>query len=164
MSKPEATQVDHIRRQGDIAIGGRLRRLSERIDREAARVYADAGVAFEQRWLGVLEHLIIHGPQSVGDLAQRLNISHVSVSQTRQSLEKAGIIFQTQDPDDGRRRTLALTEAGQALVVQLTPIWDALSAVSAELNAEAGNLVATLDRLDDALDRASLYERTKARL
>lgn len=163
-ASPKAALADDMRGQRGSAIGGRLRRLSERIDREAAKLYAEAGVAFEQRWLGVMDLLINGGPQSVVDLARRLGISHVSVSQTRQSLEKAGLIAQKPDPSDGRRRILAMTDKGLALAEQLKPIWAALDLVGQELNAEAGDTVSALDRLDDALARQSLYERAKAKL
>ena len=86
------TDTDFPRSQGGAAIGARLRRLSETLDYDAARVYGALGIRFEQRWFGVLNQIDRHGPMSVGDLATQLRITHVSVSQTRQSLERAGII------------------------------------------------------------------------
>lgn len=141
------------------ALGARLRRLSERIDRDAGRVYAEAGVPFEQRWYGVLNQLVLNGPLSVSDLAQILGIAQASVSQTRQSLEAAGLIRWEKDAADGRRRTLHLTVDGQALVDRLTPLWRRLIAAAEEIDAEAGEAILALDRLDAALDRRSLYER-----
>ncbi len=162
--QPSADPADYPLASGGGALGARLRRLSERIDRDAGRVYAQAGIAFEQRWYGVLNQLVLHGPLSVGDLARVLGITQASVSQTRQSLETAGLIGSQPDAADGRRRTLRLTPAGQALVASLAPLWAALIATAAELDAEAGHVTAALDRLDQALDRRSLYDRAMARL
>ena len=145
------------------ALGARLRRLTERIDRDAGRIYAEAGVDFEQRWFGVLNQLVLKGPLSVSDLAQVLGIAQASVSQTRQSLEGAGLIRWEKDARDGRRRTLHLTDKGQDLVAQLTPLWRLLAEVAAELDAEADDTVAALDRLDAALNRNSLYDRVARR-
>ena len=156
--------MDYSRSVGGAAIGARLRRLSEGIDQDAARIYASLGMSFEQRWFGVLNQLALNGPASVGELAAALRITHVSVSQTRQSLEAAGIVASGPDPADARRRRLALTEAGRELVQRLTPLWSALDAAAAELNAEAGDLVTGLDRLDDALARRSLFDRVMGRL
>ena len=153
-----------MREQGGAAIGARLRRLSERIDRDAERIYADSGVEFEQRWMAPLRLLSLHGPLSVGEIASALGISHASVSQARQSLNKAGLISWTFDPEDGRSRKLHLTPAGQELTAQLTPIWKALMAAGAELDKEAGSIVAALEQLDRALDRSSLHERATAQL
>ncbi|WP_332770914.1 MarR family winged helix-turn-helix transcriptional regulator [Phenylobacterium sp.] len=151
--------MDYTRGAGGAAIGARLRRVSEWIDGDATRVYAALGIDFEQRWFGVLNQLAQRGPASVGELASALRITHVSVSQTRQSLEKAGIVASEADPADARRRRLTLTEDGVRLVERLTPLWWAFEQAALELNADAGDAVATLDRLDDALARKSLFDR-----
>jgi MarR family transcriptional regulator, organic hydroperoxide resistance regulator len=156
--------TDYTRNQGGAAIGARLRRLSERIDREATQLYGDLGVDFEQRWFGVLNLLAQFGPLSVGELAAPLGISHASVSQTRESLERRGYIRWTPNPGDARSRHLRLTPAGKRLVARLTPLWRALADSGQELDDEAGNVVAALERLDRALERQSLIDRVLARL
>jgi len=154
---------DATRGHGAAAIGGRLRRLSERIDQDCARIYAERGIRFEQRWLGVLSQLAWEGPQSVGRLAVSLGISHASVSQTRKSLEKAGLIVSRTDATDARSQTLRLSAEGKRLFARLSRILDSLKAVSVDLNDEAGQALEALDRLDQALNRRSLYERFQAR-
>jgi DNA-binding MarR family transcriptional regulator len=144
---------------GGAVIGALIRRLSDRIDRDAGRVYAQLGVGFEQRWMGVLDLLARHGPISVKDLANALKISHPSVSQTRGSLLAAGLVAERPDPTDGRRRTLCLTPEGQALVETLAPAWAALEDVGRALNAEADDVVSALAKLEAALDRRSILDR-----
>lgn len=156
-------EADFSRSAGGAAIGARLRRLSERIDGDVARIYATLDVPFEQRWFGVVNQLSLHGAMSVGELAAALRITHVSVSQTRQSLEKAGLVAAGVDPADARRKPLRLTPKGEALVARLRPLWRAMDEASLELNAAAGDAVAALDRLDEALDQASLFARIQAR-
>ena len=154
---------DYPRSQGGAAIGARLRRLSERIDREADQVYRDLGIEFEQRWFGLLNALAMSGPLSVGEIAQTLGITHAAVSQTRASLQARGLVAADADPADARRRALRLTPDGQALVARLRPTWDALNAVARELNREAGDAIETLERLEAALDRQSLVARLRDR-
>ncbi|MEO8673336.1 MAG: MarR family winged helix-turn-helix transcriptional regulator [Tahibacter sp.] len=122
-------------------------------------MYATLGIDFQQRWFGVLNQLALNGPATVGELASVLEITHVSVSQTRQSLERAGIIVSERDTADSRRRRLALTDAGHRLVVQLKPLWRAFEAAAMELTREADQLIASLDRLDNALEEQSMFER-----
>jgi MarR family transcriptional regulator, organic hydroperoxide resistance regulator len=153
--------TDRTRALGPLALGSRLRRLSERLDQDAARIYAELGIRFEQRWWGVMEQLVEHGPASVGELTRALGISHPSVSQTRQSLETAGLIVSVADPRDARSRRLELSEQGHALYLRLAPVWTAMDAVAVELDAEAADVVSTLDRLDAALARTSLHERIR---
>jgi DNA-binding MarR family transcriptional regulator len=156
--------VDYTRKYGPAAIGARLRRLSESIDEDAGRIYADLGIEFQQRWVGILEQLHGRGASSVSELAVSLGIRHSSVSQTRRSLEEAGLVESDADPQDGRSRVLRLSVSGKQLVRRLGPLWRILNATSLELDTEAGHLIEALDRLDRALERLSLYDRVKQKL
>jgi DNA-binding MarR family transcriptional regulator len=151
--------ADYSQNQSGAAIGARLRRVSERIDADANRIYSQLGVAFEQRWMGVLNQLNLFGPMSVNELAAALAIRHPSVSQTRNSLQTAGLVAERADPDDGRRRILYFTPRGRTLVQKLQPVWSALADAALALNAEAGDTVLALARLEQALARRSLLDR-----
>lgn len=118
---------DYVAEMGGAALGARLRRLSAAIDADAARIYAAMGLRFEQRWFGVINQLSLNGPMSVSELAVALGISHASVSETRQSLEKAGLVLSEPDRQDSRRRSLALSRSGEVLVDRLRPLWSALT-------------------------------------
>jgi DNA-binding MarR family transcriptional regulator len=156
--------IDIPRRLGAAAVGGRLRRLSERIDEDCARIYAECGIDFEQRWLGLIYILALEGPQSVGKLAAMIGISHASISASRQSMQKAGLILAKTDAKDARTVHLRLSPKGKRLFARIQPIMDILIKVSVEANEEAGQPLAALDRMDDALNRLSLYERFRARV
>jgi DNA-binding MarR family transcriptional regulator len=156
--------VDYTRQYGPAAIGARLRRLSESIDEDAGRIYVDLGIDFQQRWVGILEQLHNRGAQPVGELAASLGIRHSSVSQTRRSLEEAGLVESEVDPQDGRSRLLRLSGSGKELVRRLQPLWKILNATSLELDQEADHVIAALDRLDRALERLSLYDRVRQKL
>ncbi|MDG2530617.1 MarR family winged helix-turn-helix transcriptional regulator [Caulobacter endophyticus] len=156
---------DYSRGFGGEALAARLRRASERMDRDGARVYAARGIRFEQRWYGVLRQLVEHDrPMGVGEIATILRITHVSVSEASRSMEKAGLVVSRASAEDGRRRLMELTEEGRAMVARLAPLWEAFNATARELDAEAGEIVRLLDRLDDALDRKSMFERIMARI
>ena len=146
------------------AIGKRLRFLSMRIDLDAKRVYAEAGIEFEQRWFGILNQLVLHGPMSANEIGQALFISHASVSEARKSLEAKNYIKSAADPADRRRHILSLTNNGKKFVEKLAPIWRSLEEASAELNDEAQDVAAALDQLHAALQRASLFDRAMEKL
>ncbi len=142
-------------------LGARLRRLSEAIDRDASRTYGLMGIDFEQRWFGLLDQLIINGPMSVQEIAEALGITHVSVSQSRQSLEKSGYVASRADKNDGRRKEIYLTRKGRKLTQILHPLWQALVMVAIELNEEADDLVASIDKVESALHRQSIHDRVQ---
>ena len=145
---------------GVTALGSRLRRLLERLDREVLAVYRAAGERFEPRWYGVFAALRDDGPLSVGDLSRRLGISHAAVSQIRTALEAEGLIRGQADPWDGRRQVLSLTPLGRETAARLAPLWSAIGAAVGDMLAEhAPTLPADLDALEQAIDRHSLAAR-----
>jgi len=155
---------DYVADMQGAALGARLRRLSAAIDADAARIYAAAGIRFEQRWFGVINQLALNGAMSVSDLADALGISHASVSETRGSLEKAGLLRSEKDAKDSRRRVLTLSDAGMDLVARLRPMWDVFDEVAQQLDREAGEVTRSLARLEQALARRSLFARISERL
>lgn len=164
MTAPRTPTSDFSRQSGAAAIGARLRRLSERIDRDAARLYRESGEAFEQRWYGVVNLLNQRDALSVGELATRLGVSHASVSQIRDGLAKAGLIDWENDARNARLRRLRLTPAGRALVARLTPLWGALNEAAKELNQEAEDALSAIERLETAVARLSIYDRASKRM
>jgi len=138
--------------------------LSAAIDADAARIYAAQGVRFEQRWYGVMNHLSVAGQSSVSQLASAMSISHASVSETRASLERMGLVVSEPDPGDARRRLLRLSPTGEAFVERLSSLWATLEAVSHDLDVEAEGVAAALDRLERALTRKTVYQRVAERL
>lgn len=134
------------------------------MDRDASRIYAARGIEFEQRWFGPLNQIALNGPLAIGEIAARLRITHVSVSQAMRSLEAAGLVVSSPDETDARRRVLSLSPSGQAKVAELAPLWAAFEQAATTLDEEAGGVTRLLDRLDDALTDASLYDRIAALL
>ena len=50
---------DYIRQRGAAAFGTRLRRLSERLDREVQAIYRERAIAFEPRWFPIVTALFM---------------------------------------------------------------------------------------------------------
>lgn len=159
-ARADKDREDGLAVYGAFALGGRLRRLSDKIDRDAKSIYDKMGVQFEQRWFPIFNCLRGGEELSVTEISDRLGLSHVSVSVTRKSLEAAQLVTSIADENDGRRSVLTLTEEGEALSEKLAPLFAALDLAAADLNAEAGDAIAAIAKLEHALDKKSLSERT----
>lgn len=151
--------ADYTLSQGSAAIGARLRRLSERIDRDLGQVYANQGAEFEQRWFGPFNQLRLRETASVGEIAAAIGVTHAAVSQSCSQLQAKGLIETDPAPSDKRRRQMRLSPAGIRLARQLAPMWDRLELLSRDLDAAAGGLVAAIDRLETALAEQSIADR-----
>jgi DNA-binding MarR family transcriptional regulator len=158
IAKPSG-ESDYIRSHGNAGVGARLRRLSERIDRESSAVYAHLGLHFEQRWMGVLMLLDERGEMTVGELAEALRITQPSVSQTLRSLQAASIVSDKTDPRDSRRRIQRLSPKGLQFIEQVRPVWAALMQTAQDLDREGIDLLTPIDQIERSLDRKSVLER-----
>lgn len=155
--------MDIVRSRGAAAFGTRLRRLSERLDRELQAAYAARGLDFEPRWFAVVVALRDHGPSSVGELARLTGVSHAAVSQVRAALQARGLVTSGVDPADRRSRTLTLTDAGEVLVRRCETLWAAAARATAEMLAEhAPELLPQIDALEAGLNRTGLRARLDA--
>jgi DNA-binding MarR family transcriptional regulator len=157
-------KTDYIKAMGNAGIGARLRRVSDRIDRDASAVYAHLGIKFEQRWMGVIRLLDERGEMTVGELADALSITQPSVSQTLRSLKTAKLISELSDRQDRRRHIQRLTKLGKEFVDQVRPVWSALIEATRELDREGIDLITPLDQLENLLDRKSLFDRALGHL
>lgn len=156
--------VDYVRSQGGASLGARLRRLSDRIDRESDGIYQALGIEFEQRWFGLVNQLALHEQRTVGEVADALGVSHAAISQVRRALVERGLVIAEADPGDSRRKTLMLSAKGKRLAAKLSPIWNALNGAARELDAESGAVTRALERLEQALDARTLAARVQEKL
>jgi DNA-binding MarR family transcriptional regulator/ribosomal protein S18 acetylase RimI-like enzyme len=111
---------------GKLALGSRLKALSDHFYGAADQVYRALGAPIESRWLPVLRYLWDTGPGTVTEVADAIGQTHSAVSQLTGKLVRAGMVRRTRDPADGRRTVLELTEKAQAALAGLGPIWCAV--------------------------------------
>lgn len=156
---------DYIRQRGAAAFGTRLRRLSERLDREVQAIYRERAIAFEPRWFPIVSALHSHRTLSVGDLAELIGVTHAAVSQLRGELVAAGLVRTRPDRDDQRRLLVELTASGKRTVSRLQPLWHAITRATTLLCMEsAPQLMSQIDRIEQALGERSLQQRVQVAL
>jgi len=152
--------MDFIRELGTLALGSRLRRLSDQMMASGAEIYRTSELDFEPRWFPLFRLLVDRESASVGEAADALGLTHAAVSQTARAMIKRGILESTKDPGDERRRVLTITEEGRALVPDLELIWADFHAAIDEMVSFAGiDILAALEGLEQAQADRSMYER-----
>lgn len=152
--------MDFLQQLGPVALGSRLRRLSEYFTSEAASIYADYNLNFQPRWYPVF-YLVAHRPGvSSNEIADQIGHTHASVSQIVKELVRQGLLAVTTDPRDQRRRLLALTAPGQQVLPQLRAQTDDVRrSMQALLAAADVDLWLALDKVEQQLRQQSLRGR-----
>lgn len=139
-----------------LALGSRLKSLSDHFYAAVDEVYRTCGAGVESRWFPVLRFLWENGETTVSDVAQAIGQTHSAVSQLADKLVDAGLVCRNKDAQDGRRSLLALTDKGRANLTALGPIWVAVRRGIVKSLGEEG-LEALLAAL--AATEAALQER-----
>ena len=153
--------MDFIKHLGLLALGSRLRRLSDRIMASGADIYRGDELDFEPRWFPLYRLVDERGPQTVGGAAQALGMTHAAVSQTVRAMAGRGILSAEKDARDERRRVLSLTARGRELLPKLQPLWDDIQAAVRDIASHCGaDVLAVLDGMEHALQESDLAQRT----
>lgn len=143
----------------------RLRRASELLVHGYEKWLPEVGVTAPPRSLSTLLLLRKEGVLSVTDIAERLRFTHPLIITLLKRLEDLGLTEVTRDPQDGRRRLIALTAKGvgeAALVEEATTI---MGHAYADLFSEIEvDLLGAIARLEEAGKRLSFDARLRARV
>ena len=152
--------MDFLQQLGPVALGSRLRRLSEYLTGEATAIYADYGLNFQPRWYPVF-YLVAQRPGiSSNEIAGQIGHTHASVSQIVKELVSNGLLSITPDAQDQRRRRMALTARGHEVLPQLrTQTEDVRRSMQALLAAAGADLWRALDALEQQLQQQGLRHR-----
>jgi ribosomal protein S18 acetylase RimI-like enzyme len=167
--------MDYVRELGVVALGSRLKALSDTLYDAADAVYRARGSKMQARWLPVLRLLHDRGPHSVSEVAQAIGQTHSAVSQLVSKLRAAGWVSVGTDRSDRRRRVLALTARADQSLREIKPIWKSVQEVLDTRLADAGiELLETLARVerdvvginlaDAVIERCAAQDRAALRI
>ncbi len=151
------------RRVGELILGTRLKRISDKFLMDVAKIYKKLKIPFEVSWFPIFYLLNEKGKLSVTEIANELEITHSAVSQMITVIDKKGLINFIDDKDDKRRRFICFTEEGRKLMTTLPPIWKALQHSMQDMFSEGVNslhILSVLDEMEDSISKESLFSRT----
>lgn len=151
---------DLIADLGYLAIGSRMRRITDLMWRDVMSIYAQRGIDFEPRWFPV--YLLLSGRDglNISEIARELNYTHPAVVQIANAMQKHGLITSSAQKNDRRTRALTLTRKGRELQKKIEPVWDEIRlAVEETCSSATADFLQVLARLEAAHEEVSLVER-----
>lgn len=149
---------------GKMAVGSRLRKLSEALTEDASKVYSTYGVDLEPRWFPLFYTLCKTSRLGVMEIAQNIGQSHASVSQMIKQMKKKGLISEAKDTADGRRTVMELTEKGKQVQARLeVQMLDVKSASEDLLSEMQYDMWKSIEEMEFLLEKKSLFNRVTAK-
>lgn len=144
--------MEYIAQLGLVALGSRMRAVSDRLYTTADEVYRVSGLQLQGRWLPLLRILHDRGPQTVGEIAEAVGQTHSAISQLADRLTDHGWLDVVVDPGDRRKRRLALTTRAETELRAAKPLWRAIENLFAQHCREQGiDLLHTLTAFEAVL-------------
>jgi len=154
--------MNFIEELGILALGSRIKNLSELLMKDVTQIYKDQDLDFEPRWFTFFQLLLHKGEVTVTEIARELNQTHPAVVQVIHGLEKRKLISTKKDKKDQRKRLVSLTKKGKKLAEDLQPVWDAIHQSAKEIMEESDPaFIENIRQVEKALEQKSTYQRVQ---
>lgn len=154
-----------IEELGSLALATRLKSLSERLAKDVGQIYKELAFDFEPRWFAMIYALKDKETLAVTELSGMLQQTHPAVNQVANVLVEKGLVVESKDETDQRKRLLKLSRSGSALVNKMEVIWEKIKVANDELLKETdAEFLSRVQKLEEALENVSMYDRVKEQL
>lgn len=149
---------------GKMALGSRLKQLSEALAEQAAKVYELYEVDLDPKWFPVFYMLKSGDSLPITVIAESIGHSHASVSKIAKEMTAAGVVQSTKLAGDARVNQLSLSEKGQSLLQRFDNQTSDMEAVVEDLLAHSQhNLWEAVSEIEYQLQEKDLFTRVKDR-
>ena len=153
---------DIITKLGALAIGARMRRLTDIFSRDVAFIYKEHHLDFEAKYFVLFYLIADRGEEGIGimEIADELSLTHPAIIHLAKELEKKGYIQSVKSPVDSRKRLLRLSKKGKAALPEFKKVWNRIEKLNAQLMQKQQNhLLKAIAEMEAQLDERSYYKR-----
>jgi len=146
-----------------MALGSRLRRLSELLTDQAAKVYELYQVELHPKWFPVFYALSAGEEKSITEIAREIGHSHPSVSTIVKEMLKKGVILECPNKSDGRKNYIKLSDTGLAMNRKLQEqLTDVNAAIETAFKETQYNIWEAIEEWEFLLEQKDLAKRVLA--
>lgn len=152
--------MDFFEQIGKVAIGSRLRMLTDKVTEDASQIYGLYNIEMQPKWFPVFYSLTQGDGKTITDLARVIGHSHPSVSKIISEMVLKGYVLEKKDKTDGRRNIVYLSKKGEEIAVKIQDqLVDVNSAIE-ELSAQTQNkLWEAIGEWEFLLEQKTLLKR-----
>lgn len=154
--------MEFFNRTGKLAIGSRLRMLTDKITVDAALIYKMFGVDLKPKWFPVFFVLANGEAMTITSIAKEIGHSHPSVSNIIKEMVAKGLVKETKDKADGRRNVVMLSAKGKKISESFTEqCVDVTAAIERITRQTRNDLWEAIEEWENLLSEKSLLQRVK---
>lgn len=152
---------DFLDELAELALGSRLKRLSDRLMTDVSQIYKMCGHNIQPKWFTLLALLYRKKRTSVVEASEMLGLTQPAISQFVKELQANGMVIIKASEIDFRRKYVSLSEEGYQLVAEMQPMWRAVRSAANQLCKDAGGeFFESVKSFEKAISNQSLLQRT----
>jgi DNA-binding MarR family transcriptional regulator len=154
--------MEFYEKVGKMALGSRLRRLSEQLTDQAGKVYELYNIDMNPKWFPVFYALAEGEDKSIMQIAQEISHSHPSVSTIVKEMVKSGVAQETPNTSDGRKNFICLTDKGRDINERIQVQYaDVNAAIENALKETQYNIWKAIEEWEFLLSQKNLLKRVE---
>lgn len=154
--------MDIYNRMGKMALGSRLRRLSETLTEQASQVYQLYNIDMQPKWFPVFYALSDSHTKSIVQIAREIGQSHPSVSILVKEMLNAGLIQISNDVNDGRKNNVQLSDRGLQINQRIQAQYsDVNAAVEKAIGETQHDIWRAIEEWEFLLEQKDLLKRVE---
>ncbi|MCP1996148.1 GNAT family N-acetyltransferase [Flavobacterium sp. HSC-61S13] len=153
--------MDFYKQVGKMAIGSRLRLLTDKITADAGEIYKLYDVDLQPKWFPVFQ-VLSRSRNNVMAIATEIGHSHPSVSKIVGEMVEHGLVVEEKDVNDKRRNWVQLSEKGLEILEKIQDQYRDVDAAIADILENTENdLWKAIEEWEYILDQQSLLKRVQ---
>lgn len=154
--------MDFFNQTGKMAIGSRLRMLTDKITMDAASIYKMFAIDLKPKWFSVFFVLSNGESKTITSIAKEIGHSHPSVSNIIKEMVAKDLVKETKDKADGRRNVVKLSTKGKKISDSFTEqCIDVSTAIEHITQQTQNDLWKAIEEWEGLLSEKSLFQRVK---
>ena len=154
--------MDFYEKTGKMALGSRLRRLSDQVTEQATSIYHLYQVDLQPKWFPVFYALSEGAEKSITDIAREIGHTHPSVSQIVREMAAKGYLIEKKGAADGRKNFVVLSGEGRQIMEKMQDqLKDVTSAIEKAMKETQYDLWKAIAEWEFLLDQKSLLRRVQ---
>ncbi len=144
----------------ELALGSRLKRLSDQIMKEIIIIYKELNVDFDPYHMPIFKLVSEQDKLSVSEISTLLKVTQPAVTQYSNNLLKKGLIVSKTNKEDKRKREISLTDKGLKVLEDLKPVWKIIDIEIKKItqNSENKTLLDHITYVEQELNKRSFSE------
>lgn len=145
---------------GKMALGSRLRLLTEKITEDASHIYDLYDIDLQPKWFPVFYVLSKGETKTITAIAKEIGHSHPSVSKIIREMSKKGFVKEKKDKSDGRRNMVSLSAKGKEVTEKIEDQYADVNSAIEEISASTRNdLWKAIEEWEFLLEQKTLLRR-----